>query len=185
MSADTINFRDLPRLKSICCLALLFTGGGIAGWIYEVLFYRINDGYFHMRGQGFGPWLPIYGFGSVLICLLTGNVRRSKPVVFLVSAAVTGILEFVTGWVLYHLFGGLRLWDYNTEIWNWGNIGGYVCLRSVLLFAFGGLFLIYSMIPFVRHLADEIPERVFCLISLVPACLFLLDILGGYILRIW
>ena len=179
---DLNNIRDINNL---CCLSLLFAGGGIAGWIYEMFFYRINDGMFVQRGQGLGPWLPIYGFGSVFICLLAMRFQKSPAAVFLVSAAVSGILEFLTGWVLFHCFGGLRLWDYNTEIWNWGNIGGYICLRSILLFAFAGVFLVYIAVPSVQKLAGMIPGPLFHLIGFVPGVLFLIDIAGGYILRIW
>ena len=100
-----LHLRDIDDL---CCLALLFAGGGIAGWIYEMLFYRINDGMFVHRGQGLGPWLPIYGFGSVFICIIAEYFRRSKVLVFLVSAAVSGVLESPVG--LQH--GDLELGKY-------------------------------------------------------------------------
>ncbi len=180
-----MDLRDLRDIDNLCCLALLFAGGGIVGWIYEMLFYRINDGMFVQRGQGLGPWLPIYGFGSVFICLLAVRFEKSKIAVFLVSALVSGVLEYATGWVLYNLFGGLRWWDYNTEIWNWGNINGYICLRSILLFAFAGVFLIYIAIPAIEWMADRIPVKAFRVISFVPAVLFLIDIVGGYILHVW
>ena len=50
-----MDLRDLRDIDNLCCLALLFAGGGIVGWIYEMLFYRINDGMFVQRGQGLGP----------------------------------------------------------------------------------------------------------------------------------
>ena len=182
---EKMDLRDIRRIENLCCLSLLFAGGGIAGWIYEMLFYRINDGMFVTRGQGFGPWLPIYGFGSVFISLLGIRLKKSKPSVFLASALISGGLEYITGWFLYHFFGGLRLWDYNTEIWNWGNIDGFICLRSVLLFAFAGLFLIYAAIPLIRSLSDRLPRKAFYILSLVPGILFLIDCLGAYILRLW
>ena len=101
------------------------------------------------------------------------------------SALVSGVVEYLTGWFLYTFFGGLRLWDYNTEIWNWGNINGYICLRSILLFAFSGIFLIYVALPMVERLMDRLPEKVFRAVCLIPASLFLIDIVGGYFLRIW
>lgn len=182
---EKMDLRDIRRIENLCCLSLLFAGGGIAGWIYEMLFYRINDGMFVTRGQGFGPWLPIYGFGSVFISLLGIRLKKSKPSVFLASALISGGLEYITGWFLYHFFDGLRLWDYNTEIWNWGNIDGFICLRSVLLFAFAGLFLIYAAIPLIRSLSDRLPRKAFYILSLVPGILFLIDCLGAYILRLW
>ena len=101
------------------------------------------------------------------------------------SALVSGVLEYATGWVLYTFLDGLRLWDYNTEIWNWGNIGGYICLRSILLFAFGGLFLVYIAVPLIRGLSRMLPTTLFRVVSLLLPVLFLIDIVGGYLLKIW
>ena len=179
------SIRDLRKIDTICYLALIFWVFGIVGWVYEMLFYRLNDGMFVERGQGFGPWLPIYGFGSVFICLFAMRFRKSMPAVFLMSALVSGVVEYLTGWVFYTFFDGLRLWDYNTEIWNWGNINGYICLRSILLFAFSGVFLIYVAVPMIGKLKELLAEKVFRLICIGPAVLFIIDILGGYILHIW
>ena len=179
------SIRDLRKFDTICYLALIFWVFGIVGWVYEMLFYRLNDGMFVERGQGFGPWLPIYGFGAVFICLFAMRFRKSMPAVFLMSALVSGVVEYLTGWVFYTFFDGLRLWDYNTEIWNWGNINGYICLRSILLFAFSGVFLIYVAVPMIGKLKELLAEKVFRVICIGPAVLFLIDILGGYIPHIW
>ena len=159
---------------------MLYVIGGISGWLYEMGFYRINFGYFVRRGHGIGPWLPIYGFGTLFILVCTFLVREKPLYVFLVSAAVTGILELVTGWCLYHFFNGLRLWDYNTEIWNWGNIGGYVCFRSVAVFAFAGLLVVYVVFPLVCWLAENLPRLAFLVVSWIPGLLFLMDYIYGY-----
>ena len=49
---------------------LVFVFSGFFGFIYEEIFYRIDLGYFVKRGTTFGPWIPIYGFGSIFISLL-------------------------------------------------------------------------------------------------------------------
>ena len=175
-----LDLKDLRKGDTICCLALIFTVFGIVGWIYEMLFYRINDGMFVERGQGLGPWLPIYGFGAVFICLFAIRFRKSMPAVFLMSALVSGVVEYLTGWVLYTFFDGLRLWDYNTEIWNWGNIGGYVCFRSVAVFAFAGLLVVYVVFPLVCGLAENLPRLAFLVVSWIPGLLFLADYIYGY-----
>ena len=99
------------------------------------------------------------------------------------AGLASGVLEFGTGWVLYHFWDGLRLWDYNTEIWNWGNIGGYVCLRSVLFFALAGLLLVYVIFPVLCNLAERLPRWAMAIISLVPFGLFLADFITGYVLK--
>jgi hypothetical protein len=37
----------------------------------------------------------------------------------------------------------------------------------------------------IERLQERIPEKAFRAICLIPAVLFLIDIAGGYILRIW
>ncbi len=179
---DLLNIRDIDN---ICCLCMIFVGGGIVGWIYEMLFYRINDGEFVHRGQGILPWLPIYAFGSVFICLLGIRFQNSKFAVFLVSAVVSAIVEYAVGWYLYTFHNGLRLWDYNTEIWNWGNINGYICLRSILLFAFAGVFLIFIAVPMIRQLSLLVPQKVFRGTSLALFTICMIYFLIKYVFRSW
>ena len=114
-------------------LMLVFAFGGVFGFIYEAIFYRFDLGEWVKRGTTFGPWIPIYGFGALIILGLTFKFRKNPLLVFLFATIASGVLELVTGWVILKFFG-VRLWDYNTEILNWGNINGFVCLRSVLFF---------------------------------------------------
>ena len=164
------------KIHNLLPLLLLFTLGGIFGFIYEEVFYFVDLGYIVKRGTTLGPWIPIYGFGAVLILLITKHLRQNPFAVFGASMIVCGEIEFVTGYVLYHMLE-IRLWDYNTEIWNWGNIGGYICARSVLFFGMSGLFLIYVVYPIILWMQERLGETVFCYVSVLMAMLFVLDIL--------
>lgn len=174
-----INSKDYDfNLKiTVLILLMVFVFGGFFGFLYEELFYRIDLGYFTKRGTTFGPWIPIYGFGAVLIVLATKKLKRHPIAVFFAAALVSGILEFTTGYVLFHAFDELRLWDYNVEIWNWLNIGGYICLRSVVFFGLSALFLLYFVHPLFSLFADRCKEKHLVWIASVPAALFLGDIL--------
>ncbi|MBR3643645.1 MAG: putative ABC transporter permease [Parasporobacterium sp.] len=178
-------FRDegLTAAQAVPAVGFIFVIAGISGWIYEVLFYYLNDGHFSRRGHGAGPWLPIYAFGMVLLLFVTAPVKASKWKVILLCAIFSGGLEFLVGWTLFHFHGGLRLWDYNTERWNWGNIGGYVCLRSVLVFAFAAPLLIYTLLPLVGKLARVLPGPVYFPVTIVPFALFIIDIINGYFIK--
>ena len=68
---------------------LLFAVGGIYGFIYEEIFYRIDLGYFVKRGTTFGPWIPIYGFGAIIIMYLIKRIKDKPILVF--TAAVVGV----------------------------------------------------------------------------------------------
>ena len=162
----------LDNINYIYLLLLIFVFGGIFGFIYEEIFYRIDLGYFVKRGTTFGPWIPIYGFGGLFITLLVYRFRKNPVVVFLLSCLITGLLEFLTGYFCYHVLG-IRLWDYNNEILNFGNIGGYVCLRSVLFFGVSAVLLVYIFIPIFKYIIKNILVKR---TAFVLCSLFVLDI---------
>ena len=184
MKNKFLIFKDerLSFQKTLCLFILIMVFCGIFGFIYESFFYKIDLGYFVKRGSTFGPWIPIYAFGGLFIVIFTYKFKHNPFLVFLISILITGILEYSTGYVLYEFFD-TRLWDYNTEIWNYGNINGYICLRSVLFFGISSLFLIYLIIPWFIKLALNIEENKVKIISLFLGLLFLLDVIVYAIIK--
>ena len=170
------NDEKISFQRTIYLLILIMVIGGIFGFIYETIFYRIDLGYFVKRGSSFGPWIPIYAFGSVILTFLTYRFKKNPLLVFMISLIVTGILEYSVGYVLYEFFN-TRLWDYNVEIWNYGNINGYICLRSVLFFGLSSLFLIYLIIPWLIKVTNKLKENSLKNISIFLGLLFIIDIL--------
>ena len=170
------KYKEFDKWDKLKIIFLIFTFGGIFGFIYETLFYRIDLGFFVKRGTTYGPWIPIYAYGAVFITILTYKLRKKPVLVFLLSSIISGILEFTVGYLLFNI-KGIRLWDYNTEIWNFGNIGGFVCLRSILFFGISGLFLIFIIIPLFKELASKCSKILLSLISIIPAVVFIVDII--------
>ena len=162
------------KLVSIFCYVFVFAG--VFGWLYEFIFYYFNGGMqkFYWRGGNFLPWINIYSIGSIIIMILSYRFRKKPLLVFLIAFLSTGILEYFSGLVIYEFFG-LRFWDYNTEILNFGNIGGYVCLRSVTFFGISGLFLMYVIVPFFIYLSDIINFKLFLIIGVSVFSIFLFD----------
>ena len=125
---NDIKFDKLTFMGIICLLIVI---SGIFGFIYEFIFYYLNSGMttFYYRGGNFLPWINIYAIGSLLIYLIAYRHRKSPLKVFLMSTIICGILEYIAGFLIFHLRDGARYWDYNTEILNIGNIDGFICLR--------------------------------------------------------
>lgn len=161
---------------SLCIIFLTMIFGGIFGFIYEELFYKIDLGYFVKRGSTYGPWIPVYAFGALFICLFLYRLKHKPWFVIILSTVITFLMEYGTGWYFLK-FQGVRLWDYNTEIWNFGNINGFVCLRSVLLFTVASVFSIYLVIPIFIKLAKKINRKVLYIVSYGLIILFILDII--------
>jgi len=171
------------KQRTIIGVFLLTVMGAFTGWVYEMIFYRIDLGYFIKRGHGFGPWLPIYAFGAIGLILIVLKKKIHPAVLFLVSVVGSGIIEYATGWVLYNLMGGVRLWDYNVEIWNWGNIDGFVCARSVLTFGVFGTVFGALIIPKFMEFVKRAKARPLVIFSAVLAVLVSADVIYGYIIK--
>lgn len=152
------------KTDSLCYLFLIFLTGCLVGWIYEEIFYWVTEGMLRNRGILYGPWLPIYGVGALSIYAMK-PVKNQPVLLFLLCAAVSGIVEYIIGYAGLHFFG-LRLWDYRGLLLN---IDGIICLRSVLSFALMGLIFHYRLEPAAERLVKKLhPPTVH------NTCLFLL-----------
>lgn len=171
---DNIRF---DKLTMIAITSLIIVISGVFGFVYEFIFYFFNGGMkeFYYRGGNFLPWINIYAIGAILIILLTFKDRLKPVKVFLKSTIICGVLEFIAGYIIYNYFGHFRCWDYNTEILNFGNIGGFICLRSVLFFGVSSLLLIYGILPIVIYLSRKINKKEFITISISLLAIFMLD----------
>ncbi len=171
---DYINNSKLEKWQLIGVISLIIVISGIFGYYYEYIFYYFNDGYFSHQGGNYLPWINIYAYGALIIILLTRKFKKNPLLVFLISAVSAGILEYLTGFVLYEIFD-VRYWNYNTEILNYGNIGGYICLRSILFFGLSGLLLIYAIVPICIYLSKKITKKIFLTFSILLCFFFLTD----------
>ena len=171
---DDIKFDKITFIGIICLIIVI---AGFFGFLYEFLFYYLNSGMktFYYRGGNFLPWINIYATGSLMIFFITYKRRKNPFKVFVLSMVICGVLEYIAGWGVYNLSNGARYWDYNTEILNFGNIDGYICLRSVLFFGLSSLLLIYVIVPFCFLLAKKINKKIFIIVSITLCSLIMID----------
>ena len=165
------------RTTMIGIFCLLIVSTGMFGWFYEFIFYFFNGGMkeFYWRGGNFLPWINIYATGSIMIYVLTYKYRKNPAKVFSISVISTGILEYFSGLGMYIIGNGMRCWNYNVEILNFGNIHGFVCLRSVLVFGVFALLLMYIVIPICFYLAKKINKNIFLTLSITLCSIIMFD----------
>ncbi len=96
-------------------VVMIFFIGSVLGLVLEEAWMLVTVGVTESRvGLVWGPFSPLYGVGAVLLTLVTFQLRRMHAkgwVVFLVSMAVGGLLEQVTGWGMETFMGAVS-WDY-------------------------------------------------------------------------
>lgn len=125
------------------------------GWCYETIVCSLQAGELVKRGFLFGPYLPIYGFGALLIILCLHKCMN-KANLFLSGMLVTTALEYATSWVLEMLFHR-RWWDYSNYTLQ---LNGRVCLLASLLFGVLGVLLVKYIHPRLKRRTDQIPMKI-------------------------
>lgn len=176
---------SLKPYQKLGVVLLLIVFAGFFGWVYEVIFYFFDGGMkeFYMQGGNYLPWINIYAMGALLILATCWKFRSKLWLVFLLSMVICGVLEFVAGWLVYTMGNGTRYWDYNTEILNFGNIGGFVCLRSVLFFGVSALFLVYAVMPVLIRMARGMSKRAFLILAILLFAVVMVDEVTNLVLK--
>ncbi len=170
------NAYGMQALDIFYTMVAVFVISGIVGFVYEELFYRIDLKKWVKRGATFGPWILIYSVGGIFLAFIVYHFRAHWIIVFLLSAGITGFIEFIVGYLIFK-FSGKRYWDYNIEIWNWGNIGGFVAARSVIVFGIGGIALVYLIFPIVIRVYESPHGQAWKYIMLVLFIVYILDLI--------
>ena len=117
------------------------------GWVWESIILPLaRKEVPYNRGFLNGPWIPIYGFGAMLVIILFDIHQISYPihVLFLSSGVVACLLEYLTSFVMEKLFHR-RWWDYSQKSFN---INGRVCLEGFLCFGLFSVVAINYIQPF-------------------------------------
>ena len=142
-------------MNRLVIVSTLFVLGSLAGYVLEVFYRRffsakkwINPGFL------VGPYIPLYGFGVMLLyglsnigpfSLGTSGVAEHILRVVLIGVSLT-LIEFVTG-IIFIRGLHIKLWDYSDRF---GNVMGVICpLFSVIWFVLGSGYYFFLNAPLV------------------------------------
>jgi uncharacterized membrane protein len=114
------------------------------GWIIESIYRSQKEKRFVNAGFLSGPFLPIYGFGAVLITAVSVEARSLPPVLgWTITLLSPTVVEYVGGWLMERIFAQ-KLWDYRSERFNFQ---GRICLRFSVYWAFFAALLVLVIQP--------------------------------------
>lgn len=170
-SIPTFMELDYARNYSLSSLTLFFFLFSFAGWIWEVLLHFIADGTLVNRGMLLGPWLPIYGAGSVLVLIFLKNWRNRPLHVFGFTILLSGLVQYTASFIM-EIFFHARWWDYSDMFLN---LNGRVCLETLLIFGLCGLIFIYVLAPKLDNLLRTISLRTRYILCISLSILLLAD----------
>jgi len=152
---------------------LLFIIYAFLGYICEVVYVYIITKKITNRGYLYGPVVPIYAFGALLIIIPLTEFEFSSFItdrwylVALIGFFGTSLLEYLTSFIMEKIFH-MRWWDYSDKFLN---INGRVCLRNSLMFMGLVLLVIYLINPFLNNAIKYVMD-IHALAYILAAILF-------------
>lgn len=167
---------------------ILFLIYSFLGWIYEVCWeFKVGNGFVN-RGFLHGFYLPIYGFGGLILVFSLGKLLKKKIkiwklnitplIIFLIILLIVSVVEFVASWGMELIFNK-RWWDYSFDKWN---LNGRISLRNSSLLAICGMVALYIIFPIseklITKLNNKFQKYLALLITLTISLDFIFVIIG-------
>lgn len=151
---------------------LLFISYSFIGWIIESIFCSVNEKKINLnRGFLIGPYLPIFGFGALIIIIFFNKYANDLLALFVISSVTLTTLEYITSYAMEKLFKA-RWWNYYDHKFN---INGRVSLTSAVGFGILSIVLVCMINPIYMNLLSIIPTFVLNTISIILLIIFLTD----------
>ena len=175
VKAGHINYM---RRYSPISLILIFFAFCVTGWVWEVSLHLVANGTFVNRGMLHGPWIPIYGAGSLLILTLLYRLRKKPILEFTAIVILAGIIEYMTSYYTEELFSGKKWWDYQGYFLN---LDGRICAEGLLTFGIGGMILVYLIAPMLDNYLRKMKTQIAVPICVILLTLFMIDQVYSFI----
>lgn len=141
------------------------------GWIWESCYVSIMTRKIVNRGFLHGPWIPLYGTGSIMALFLTLPIRDSIVKIYFAGLLGATALEYVTGWVMETIFK-VKYWDYSNQKIQYK---GYICLSSSLFWGLLAIGLVRYAHPPIERLVMQIPFIPSMIVAVILTVLFITD----------
>ena len=110
-------------------LGVLYLVYSFLGWVGETVVATFRGKRFANRGMAAGPFCFVYGTAGVLLAVGLADLRTNWAALFLGSAIIATVVEWVTAKLLERLHRR-KWWDYSGMRFH---IDGYICLQYSLL----------------------------------------------------
>lgn len=145
----------------------------LLGYFCEIIYCTIESRKLVInRGFFIGPYLPIYGFSTILMCLFLEKYKHDIVALFVMSLMLCTVVEFITSYILEKIFK-VRWWDYSHLSFN---INGRVCLLNSILFGIAGVIVVDFLNPIFFFFLNLLPTTILYLLSAILLVIFLFDV---------
>ena len=153
----------------------IFMVGNVVGFVLETLYALATTHQFQVRvGLVFGPFIPVYGLGAVVITLLLSRLYNQKDImIFLASMFIGGAFEYLCSFMQQAMFGTVS-WEYSDSPLN---IGGRTNLMYSFFWGILGLLWVKDLYPAMSRIIQKVPKRLGRTLTVILTLLMAVDIL--------
>ena len=134
-------------MNYVVIISTLFVIGSLGGWVIELFFRRfVSQKKWMNPGFLTGPYLPIYGFGVIVLYAVSniplgidGHIWDVIIRIIIIGVGMS-LIEFLAGLIFIKGLG-IKLWDYSNRK---GNIMGIICpFFSLIWLVVGSLYYFF------------------------------------------
>ena len=148
----------------------LFMIGNVAGFLMETFWAFFIQRRVELRvGLVWGPFIPVYGFGAVIMTLLLYRFYKKRDLVTFAAAVVGAAFEYFCS-LFQELAFGTVSWEYSGTT---ANIGGRTNLMYALIWGVLGLLWVKDLYPRVSRLIEKIPKKIGSPLTVI-LCVFMI-----------
>ena len=155
---------------------LMFMIYSFIGWIIEIVNFIIESKKIVNRGFLIGPYLPIYGVGSLLMSTFLQKYSGDLITLFCMCTITCCVLEYFTSYIMEKLFHA-RWWDYSNKKFN---INGRICLETAVLFGIGGCLIVCVSNPIIISILSVVPSIILNVICIILFIIIFVDFLISF-----
>lgn len=142
------------------------------GFILESVYVSILKKQVYFSGLLKGPFIPIYGFGALLVLQIAPSTTNNYELFFYALVCCT-TLEYLTHYFLQQ-DAKIKIWDYSQFKCNFA---GRICLFYSLMWGILAVVLVNYLDPFINMFLNKLNP---CLTNLIAFVYFLIILYQFY-----
>jgi len=165
-------------------ILILFIIYSIVGWLYEFTLWSFELHQLMNRGFLFGPWLPIYGFGGLIIYRFCykyatkpveiGNTNVKPLMVGIIISIAAALIELVSTLILDKVgIDWTSLWKYDDYSINFQE---RVALLPSIKFGILGCIIIYGVQAKIENFVNN-PSKRQEYVQYIIFAIFIIDLI--------
>ncbi len=149
--------------KKLVEFTYLFIIGCLLGYIFEVTYFIIKNGYFfNKKGMLYGPFKPIYGFGVILITIIFKPYeKKGFWFKYLMGCLIGTVFEYIGSYLSESILG-IATWDYSHYKYS---LNGRAYLPYCFIWGFITYFWMDYAYPFIINTLAKINKKLYNIIG--------------------